>query len=261
MKQTIITLLLVLVAMVVSCNGRNACEQQENNADTCEIIHSTEQAQTFPPAMEDTIDFVITGTTPGTDDNVLVMPYALPYEGENFPIKDGQFKVTGRLPRNTFIQIGDYADNDLRFIVEETPTHINLATGEVTGSELQKRFIRCQLREREIEKKMKPWWDSFSEEEQYRIIFMSTGKQQTQSAQDSTNLKIFEDYKHDMDAVVRQIIRENQENIIPAWYIYVHWGELTSEEAEEFMREDAPYAHHPLMERPWKVYRDKIKSE
>ena len=79
--------------------------------------------------------------------------------------------------------------------------------------------------------------------------------------QASTNLKIFEDYKHDMDAVVRQIIRENQENIIPAWYIYVHWGELTSEEAEEFMREDAPYAHHPLMERPWKVYRDKMKSE
>ena len=78
MKQTIITLLLVLVAMVVSCNGRNACEQQENNADMCEIIHSTEQAQTFSPAMEDTIDVVITGTTPSTDDNVLVMPYAPP---------------------------------------------------------------------------------------------------------------------------------------------------------------------------------------
>ena len=257
MKPTIITLLLALVALVLSCKGRNASEQQENNVELYESVHSTEQAQTFSPAVEDSIDFVITGTTPSTFDNVLVMPYAPPYQGENFPIKNGQFKVTGRLPRNTFIQIGDYADNDLRFIVEETPTHINLATGEVTGSELQKRFIRCQLRERKIDKKMEPWWDSFSEEEQYRIFFMSTGKQQIKTAQDSTNLKIYEDYKHDMDAIVCQIIRENQENVIPAWYIYVHWGELTTKEAQEFLREEAPYAHHPLMERPWQTYWDK----
>ena len=29
---------------------------------------------------------------------------------------------------------------------------------------------------------------------------------------------------------------------------------LNYEQRREFMREDAPYAHHPAMERPWKVY-------
>ena len=31
-------------------------------------------------------------------------------------------------------------------------------------------------------------------------------------------------------------------------------GSLTNEQMNEFMREDAPYAHHPAMERPWKKY-------
>ena len=49
-------------------------------------------------------------------------------------------------------------------------------------------------------------------------------------------------------------IRENLDNVIPAWYLYNGMGSLTDEQKIEFMREEASYAHHPAMERPWKNY-------
>ena len=146
-KKTIITILFVLVAVAG-------------------------QAQTFTPIVEDSIDFVITGTTNSSHDSVAMFPCAPHGETVKFPIVDGKFKVTGRQPRHTFIQIGDYAENDLRFIVEEMPTNINLVTGEVSGSDLQQRFIRSQMRERDIDRVAEPWWDSLSDEEKDGIIDM-----------------------------------------------------------------------------------------
>ena len=125
--------------------------------------------QSFTPIVEDSIDFVITGTTTSTNDSVSAFPCA-PYEpGMKFPIRDGKFTVTGRMPRNSFVQIGDNAGNDLNFIVDNVPTDINLVTGEVKGSDLQQRFIRCQMREREIYKVAITWDKSFNKEEKARI--------------------------------------------------------------------------------------------
>ena len=212
------------------------------------------QAQTFTPIVEDSIDFVITGTTTSSHDSVAMFPCAPHGKTVKFPIVDGKFKVIGRQPLHTFIQIGDYAENDLRFIVEETPININLVTGEVSGSDLQQRFIRCQMRERDIDRVAEPWWYSLSDEEKDRIIIMRKEGLPDASAKDSANYLKYEDFMSDCDALVRQNIRENKDNIIPAYYLFVHHSELNYEQRREFMREDAPYAHHPAMERPWKVY-------
>ena len=228
-KRTIITILLALVVL-------------------------TGQAQTFTPVVEDSVDFVITGTT--TSNNDIVSTFSCVPRGQrvDYPIKNGRFTVTGRLPRNTFLQIGDYAGNDLRFIVENTPTDINLVTGEVKGSELQQRFIRCQMREREIDNVVMPWWDSFDDEEQARIQKMRTGDQQILTAKDSANVAKFDGHMAEIVAANLMNIRENLDNVIPAWYLYNGMGSLTDEQKIEFMREEAPYAHHPAMERPWKKY-------
>ena len=228
-RKTIITALLALVAMAG-------------------------QTQTFTPVVEDSIDFVISGTTTSSHDSVAMFPCAPHGDIMKFPIVDGKFKITGRQPRHTFIQIGDNARNDLHFIVEETPTDINLVTGEVSGSELQQRFIRCQMRERDIDRVAQSWWDSLSDEEIDRIITMRKDRLPDATAKDSANFRKYEDFMGDRDALVRQNIRENMNNIIPSYYLYVNHSNLNYEQRREFMREDAPYAHHPAMERPWKVY-------
>ena len=141
-KKTIITILLTLVAMAG-------------------------QGQNWSPLVEDSIDFIITGTTNSTQDSL--------------------------------IQIDDNVSNSLRFIAEETLTYINLVTGEVRGSELQKKYISCQMRERDI------------------------------------------DNKTDRNAVIQQNIRENMDNIIPAYYLYSDYPSFILEDMQEFIREDAPY--------------------
>ena len=228
-KKTIITILLAVVAMAG-------------------------QAQTFTPVVEDSIDFVITGTTTSNNDSVATFPCAPHGQSVKFPIQDGRFTVTGRLPRNTFFQIGDYEGNDLRFIVDDMPTEINLVTGEVKGSDLQQRFIRCQMREREIYRIVIPWWENFNKEEQARIMAMRAGDQQMQTAKDSANMNKYNRHMAELETANLKNIRENLGNIIPAWYFYTGMGSLTNEQMNEFMREDAPYAHHPAMERPWKKY-------
>lgn len=230
-KKTIITALLVLVTL-------------------------TGQGQTFTPVVEDSIDFVITGTTTSSHDSVAWFQCAPMGCGGvvKVPLFDGAFRIVGRLPRNAFIQIGDYAENDLHFIVDETPTSINLVTGEVSGSELQQRFIRCQMREREIHNVVQPWWDSLSDEDKERVITMKMDGLPDATAKDSANLEKYDSHMADLVATNRQNIRENRDNIIPAWYLYTGMGSLTLEQMNEFMREDAAYAHHPAMERPWKAY-------
>jgi hypothetical protein len=212
--------------------------------------------QSFTPIVEDSIDFVITGTTTSTNDSVCAFPCA-PYEpGMKFPIRDGKFTVTGRMPRNSFVQIGDNAGNDLRFIVDNVPTDINLVTGEVKGSDLQQRFIRCQMREREIYKVAITWDKSFNKEEKARIMAMVAGDQPMQTATDTANVNKYNSLTADIKTVYINNIRQNLDNIIPAWYLYLYTGigSFIDEQMDEFMHEDAPYAHHPAMERPWKMY-------
>ena len=218
------------------------------------FVAITGHAQTFTPVVEDSIDFVITGTTTSNNDSVASFRLFPHGQSVKFPIKNGRFTVTGRLPRNTFFQIGDYEENDLIFIVDDVPTEVNLVTGEVKGSEVQQRFIRCQMREREIHKMVMPWWESFSEEEQARIQKMRNGDQQILTAKDSANVAKFNGHMGEIVAANLMNIRENLDNVIPAWYLYNGMGSLTDEQKIEFMREEAPYAHHPAMERPWKKY-------
>ena len=218
------------------------------------LVVLTGQAQTFTPVVEDSVDFVITGTTTSNNDSVASFRYFPHGQSVKFPIKNGHFTVTGRLPRNTFFHIGDYEGNDLKFIIDDVPTEVNLVTGEVKGSELQQRFIRCQMREREIDNVVMPWWDSFDDEEQARIQKMRTGDQQILTAKDSANVAKFNSHMAKLETANLKNIRENLGNIIPAWYLYTGMGSLTDDQMNEFMREDAPYAHHPAMERPWKKY-------
>ena len=94
-KKTIITLLFALVSMAGL-------------------------AQNWSPLVEDSIDFIITGTTNSTQDSLILFPCAPLGVREKYPIHNGKFTVTGRVRRHTFIQIDDNVSNSLRFIAEET---------------------------------------------------------------------------------------------------------------------------------------------
>ena len=51
---------------------------------------------------------------------------------------------------------------------------------------------------------------------------MRGGRLSNATEKDSANFRKYEDFMGDRDALVRQNIRENKDNIIPAYYLYVH---------------------------------------
>jgi len=219
------------------------------------LVAVTGQAQEFTPVVEDSIDFVITGTTNTKVDTVTwwqCAPYPQGVSKNYFvPVKDGRFCVEGRLPRHIFIQIGDDEGNDLHFIVEETPTHINFVTGEVTGSEIQCRFIKIQQREQEIEKAI---WGDLTEDEQMIVIQMVGGEIPIATVEDSLHVRCYNEGWERIDSLRLKCYRENLDNYLPAYYLYVNHMNLPLDELETFMREDSPYAHHPAMRHVWKQY-------
>ena len=219
------------------------------------------QAQIFKPIVGDSIDFVITGTTTSSCDTIAVFPCAPHGAKEFFSVTNGQFKVIGHLPRNSFVQIGDYAGNDLRFIVEETPTYINLVTGEVKGSDVQQRFINTQLRMRRIDQLLDPWFEGLSQAEQQRLLTMNREGLPDATKNDRANLKKLEGFEADAKEALLQNFRENKDNVIPAWYLYAYDHKLSFEEMQEFLRDDAPYSYHPAMEHVWNTYWGKLKKK
>ena len=210
---------------------------------------ATGQEKAFTPTLEDSIEFVITGTTTSTEDSVVWWPCApfMPYAFEkSVPVKEGRFRVEGKLPRHHFIQI-----DNLHFIVEETPTYVNLETCEVTGSEQQSKFIRIQQQEREIEKAM---WGNLTEDEQDYVMNMVAGAIPMKTAQDSIRVQRYNDAWAAIDSLRLTCYGENLDNMLPAYYLYVNHMNLKLEELERFMLADAPYARHPAMSHVWKQY-------
>ena len=105
------------------------------------------KAQANTLAKGDSVDFVITGITNSTHDSIVVLTCETDKQIKKFFINNGRFSISWRLPVGAYIEVNDSVGKVLRFIVEETPTDINLVTGEIKGSDRQQEFVRSQLEE------------------------------------------------------------------------------------------------------------------
>lgn len=234
-KKAILTILLALVA----------------------LTGWAQEKQVFTPEKADTIDFVITGRTDMAVESVTLFTVApmRGYQAKAEVGKDGSFHFTGRLPNGTFVQLGDGLSNDQRFIIDETPIHFDMLKGVITGSPLNNRMNQYQHREWEIEKQTDAIIDSLSED--VRAIVQEAVFGESSPADYEPYKEIVErlmDYKSQYEQTEKAAINENLDNIIPAYYLNVNFGEMTNDELSEYLKEDRAYVHHPSMERVWKYF-------
>ncbi len=234
MKKTIITpLLAILVQMVQG------------------------QEQVFTPEKADTVDFVITGQTAATVDSVVLFSLTPmnSYRVKAGVSKEGTFRITGRLPRGMFVQMGDGLLNDQRFIVDETPIHFDMLKGVITGSPLNNRMNQYQHREWEIEKQTNAIIDNLSEEDRNVVqeaVFGDLSPAEYKTFKDV--VEKLKEYKSQYDQTEKAAINENLSNIIPAYYLNINYGKMNYDELAQYLKEDCAYAHHPAMERVWKYF-------
>ncbi|MBO4820845.1 MAG: AhpC/TSA family protein [Prevotella sp.] len=234
-KKIIITALLALVA----------------------LAGQAQQKHVFTPEKADTIDFVITGRTDTTVDSVILFTLVRmnDYQAKAGVGKDGSFRFTGRLPHGTFVQLGDGLSNDQRFIIDETPIHFDMLKGVITGSPLNNRMNQYQHREWEIEKKTDAIIDSLSDEARAVVRDAVFGDSSPADYEPYKEIvELLKGYKSQYEETEKAAINDNFDNIIPAYYLNINYGNMTYDELSEYLKEDRAYAHHPAMERAWKYY-------
>lgn len=215
------------------------------------------QTKVFTPEKSDTIDFVITGKTAPSAESVMLFTVA-PIRGNQTKAEvgqDGSFRITGRLPYGTFVQLGDGLGNDQRFIIDETPIHFDMLKGVITGSPLNNKMNLYQHREWELEKQLDAIIDSLPEEA--RTIVEEGAFGISSPAEYEPYKKAVEQlkgYLSQYEETKAAAINDNLDNIIPAYYLHVTYGNMTYDELSKYLKEDRAYAHHPAMEKVWKYY-------
>ncbi len=224
MKKTITTILLAVVAMT-----------------------GWAQTKVFTPEKSDSIDFVITGKTAPSAESVMLFTVA--------PIRGNQTKaeVGHRLPYGTFVQLGDGLGNDQRFIIDETPIHFDMLKGVITGSPLNNKMNLYQRSEWEIEKQTDAILDSLPEEA--RTIVEKGAFGESSPAEYEPYKKAVEQlkgYLSQYEETKAAAINDNLDNIIPAYYLHINYGDMTYDELSKYLKEERAYAHHPAMEKVWK---------
>ena len=191
------------------------------------------QAQTFTPVVNDTIDFVIEGTVCEGADTVYLdeRPYR---EAEEYPVRDGRFRIMTRQPLYKFLQIEDGKDGWMQLIVDSVPTHVvvDFRTNTVVeGSPLNRRFNHYKLVEDSLEREME-----LHEKDEDRTISESLEQQGRE--------------------VIWKAIVENFDNVIPVYYLSINGqaATLSPERLAECMKEEYAFARHPEMKMVWKFY-------
>ncbi|MBR5395932.1 MAG: redoxin domain-containing protein [Bacteroidaceae bacterium] len=215
MKKTILTMSLAAVAM-------------------------TGPAQTFTPIVEDSVDFVIEGTTTKETTTVYVdeCPYIKEHRKE-IKVSDGHFRITMRQPLHKFMEIRERNKYSMPFIIDNEPASlmVNLESNTVMeGSPLNKRFNYFQRLEEPIIEAVNE-----HEEDEDRTIHDS--------------LEIID------DEIIWRAISENYDNVIPVYYLGLDGSinTLTDEQLIECMKEEYAFTHHPDMEEAWKTM-DKLRE-
>jgi len=189
----------------------------------------------------------INGTVPATTKYVLLKNVANNNRLDSVIVKDGKFSYTGVLPEGTFIDISAGANTmtspSIIIIGDATPVKTNLITMEIEGSDANKKFAVYQKQLADVSMKMNSLYDKFKKAQ------TPAEKKAIQNEAGPLQEQVFE--------TSQKAIRENPDNLIPAYFISDLAMDMTYDELKSALNESHPYAHHALADEAWKVLKQK----
>jgi thiol-disulfide isomerase/thioredoxin len=194
-------------------------------------------------AMAQDAQFIIQGTAPDSIHQVIVMKN-MDYRGASRDtIIGGKFTIKGNAPTNTFITLRTREGLSVTVLTDNQPTTVNLATGEVTGSERNRNFAKFQKSISDYDDKMEPLYD------EYRSL---RGKNMTPEVK--ARMKEIENsmdaIENDQTNVVKSYIRSHKDEIVPAFLLQRYVYRLSYNELKDFVDPNAAYYNHPIMKGP-----------
>lgn len=176
-------------------------------------------------------EFKINGSTTQPDEFVSVMPTK--YESTLYRLRahKGRFTFSAKLPVGQFARIAGEKQNDIWWVITDSvPLTINMKDGTAEGSELNKRFLQYQKRIREMAGELRKYAsdNDILDKAGYNAII------------DSIRM------------IGQEAIKENQDNVIPAFILAEDYHNIPYEQIEKAMDKNKAYANHIVMQPVWK---------
>lgn len=186
--------------------------------------------------LEQVVDWEISGRARSGEKELTVTYMSLPRSSRVLkPEADGRFRWTCRLSRNRFVQIGD-GETGWLLIADGEPLSIDMATGEMRGSEVNRRLIEYQKRIKRLLPEARKYTTNV---DNYKQII---------------DIRGFNAIIDSMREIQIETMRENTDNLIPALILSREYTTMTYEQLSPLMQRERPYASHVMMQPVWNYF-------
>ena len=157
-------------------------------------------------------------------------------------VDNGRFQMEGVLPMHTFVTVvDDGTDLPVNVLIDGIRLEINMERSTVKGSKINERLNKVdrQITNLSIDymqdqmeyAQVKPW--QTEERDSLRRVMAAT-----------YNKLVVE---------MKNVMRDNPDNVIPALYLSQIYNTLTIDELKEYLDESHSYATHPLCVGAWRM--------
>ena len=157
-------------------------------------------------------------------------------------VENGKFQFNGSLPQHTFVTLSDDASNlPVNLLIDGTSVEVNMERRSLKGSKLNERLNKA---DRLIT-------DLTIDYMQDQIEYAQVRQWQTE-LRDSLRRVMNASYNK-VVVEMKNVIRANPDNVIPALYLSQIYNTLTIDELKEYLDETHVYASHPLCVGAWRT--------
>lgn len=190
---------------------------------------------------EGEVDYNISGTVP-VDVKAVFLSTMRNEPIDTAFVENGKFLFQGTLLMNTFASLtDDGTDLPVNILIDGNPLVVDMERGTLKGSRLNERLNKADRRITDLTidymqdqmayAQVKPW--QTEERDSLRRLMTAT-----------YNKVVVE---------MKNAIRDNPYNVIPALYLSQIYNTLTIDELKEYLDERHPYATHPLCIGAWRM--------
>lgn len=148
-----------------------------------------------------------------------------------------RFTFNRQMLANTPVSIRDIQGRTLVLFADSVPTQIDLVSMTVKGSPLNERFADCQRRLRLLEPELQRY-ASRDADGDYTVM----------------DVEGYNALLRDAHQLQLQMMDENQDNLIPVWYLTQNYASMTHEELSRYLLHSRPYADHVALQPVWQYY-------
>ena len=197
---------------------------------------------------QDEVSYQISGTVPEGVSTVFLNTL------RNEPIQtsyveNGRFSFEGMMEKNTFVSLADDGEDlPVNLLIDGSPVEVNMEKGTLKGSKTNERLNKV---DRNIT-------DLTIDYMQDQMEYAQVGQGQRE-VRDSLRRVMNATYSK-LIVEMKNVIRANPDNVIPALYLSQIYNTLTIDELKEYLDESHIYASHPLCAGAWRMLNHSEKT-